>query len=314
VAISVGGAVGAGFGLIGRRPWAVLGWGVFAYLAFFLLSIVAIVVFGLSMFAAVPTLMTPGATPSPQDVVRLMGAIWPMFLIFTIGQLVIGAILQGAVYRSVLRPDDRAFFSIRIGVEEVVLFLLYLVFVVFMIVAYIAFVVAVIAAGFAGHAIGGIGGGLVTFLLVLASFMALLWVATRFALAGPMSFAERRVRFFGAWALSRGEGWRLFGLAWLIGLILFGLAILFYIVLLIVVLIVGVAGFASAAASAGGAQGLAQNPAALMAMWPMLALMFVIYLVFASAFIGGTQAIFLAPWAEAYRQLRGSPDVAATFS
>jgi hypothetical protein len=81
-----------------------------------------------------------------------------------------------------------------------------------------------------------------------------------------------------------------------------------------VVLIVGIAGVASMAAAAGGPQGLAQNPAALVAMWPMLVLMFLIYMVFASAFIGGSQAIVMAPWAEAYRQLRGSPDVAATFS
>jgi hypothetical protein len=30
--------------------------------------------------------------------------------------------------------------------------------------------------------------------------------------------------------------------------------------------------------------------------------------------IGCLQAIFGAPWAEVYRQLKGSPDVAATFN
>jgi hypothetical protein len=102
----------------------------------------------------------------------------------------------------------------------------------------------------------------------------------------------------------------MFGLAWLMGLIAVGMVIAYYILSLILsVVLIGV-GAASAGAMANGAQ----NPGALAAMWPMLALFFVVYLVFASAFIGAFQAVLQAPWAEAYRQLRGSPDVSATFS
>jgi uncharacterized BrkB/YihY/UPF0761 family membrane protein len=36
-------------------------------------------------------------------------------------------------------------------------------------------------------------------------------VLTRLSLAGPMTFAERRLRVFASWSLSKGVFWRLFG-------------------------------------------------------------------------------------------------------
>lgn len=312
MAISVGGAIGAGFNLVARRPMAVFAWGLLVNVGVFVLVALMIGVVGMSMFGAFAH-YTPGSPPSEAEAMQMLNAIWPIFLVLMVGSLFINAVVQAAVIRSVLRPEDRGFASIRIGVEEGVMVLLYLVYFLFFILAYIAFFIVVIACGILSKAVGGFLGGTLAFLITTASVFGLFWIGTRFALAGPMSFADRRVRFFAAWELTRGEGWRLYGLAWLIFLIALGMFIAYYIVSTIISLVVLGAGAVSLGALAG-APGSAQNPAALMAMWPVLLIWFLFTLALGSAFTGLISAVAQAPWAEAYRQLKGSPDVAATFS
>jgi hypothetical protein len=121
------------------------------------------------------------------------------------------------------------------------------------------------------------------------------------------------VRFFGSWELTRGNGWTLFGLAWLMVLVWIAVGFAYGIVSGVVNALSFGAALASVMASAGAAN-VAQNPALLLAAWPTLALAYIPVLLLQAAFNGVTQAIGQGPWADVYRQLKGSPDVAATFT
>ena len=311
MALSIGTAVGSGFNLIGRRPLAVIGWGFFVSLA----ALVFVVLLFVGAGAGTLTQLRPGGDPTAQAqaMARFFATIWPLFLLFIIGLLFVNAMVQGAVFRSVLQPDVRGFASIRLGAEEVQLFLLFLVFFVFAIVCEVASIVVIGIFSLVGRAIGGGGGVAITVLLCVAYLFALSWFVVRFSLAAPMTFSEKRVRFFGSWEATRGEGWRLYGMAWLLALIMLGCVIAYYILSLIVGLVFVGMGMAAVGGLAGGFQNLAQNPGAIGGAWPILLIYGLVSIVFGAAFTGGTQAILQAPFADAYRQLKG-PDAAATFS
>jgi hypothetical protein len=70
--------------------------------------------------------------------------------------------------------------------------------------------VALLAAAAAGTANESIT-VLIGDILTVGVFCAAVTVLTRLSLAGPMTFAERRLRVFASWSLSKGVFWRLFG-------------------------------------------------------------------------------------------------------
>jgi hypothetical protein len=137
-------------------------------------------------------------------------------------------------------------------------------------------------------------------------FVVVAVVGLRFAFVGPMMVDDGKFHLVESWRLSRGKVGSLF----LIALSLFGIALAGEMVLL--ALVFGV-GFASLSAIAGGLQNLPaffqQPPAALMSkLAPFLG-------VYMAAFIplsGCLVAIFGAPWASAYRDLK--PDLSEAFA
>jgi hypothetical protein len=314
MAISVSSAVGAAFGLIGRRPVSVVAWGFFAYFAVILLFGIGLAIVGLPVLTR---LVTNGTAFTPDEVAQLaltfFLTLWPALLIVIIGMLFVGAIVQGAVIRSILLPDQKAFASLRFGREEGALVLLFLVYIPVTMVVWLVSFAAIGGAVLLARAIHGFGGGFVAFLICVAYALALMWVLLRFSMAAPMTFAERRVRFFGSWTLTRGHGWDLFGLAWLMVLVWIAVGVAYGIVSGIVNALSFGAVLATVMASAG-ASNVANNPALLLAAWPTLALAYIPVLLLQAAFQGVTQAIGQGPWADVYRQLKGSPDVAATFT
>jgi hypothetical protein len=314
MAISVGSAVGAGFNVIGRRPLSVIAWGFFSYFALFLLFGIGLAIVGLPV---ITKLLSSGTAFTPADAAQMalvfLLALWPALMIVVVGMLFVAAIVQGAVIRSILQPDQTSFASLRFGREEGALVLLFLVYIPVTMVAWLVSFLVIGAAVLLARQIHGFGGGFVAFLICVAYALALMWVLLRFSLAAPMTFAERRVRFFGSWELTRGNGWTLFGLAWLMVLVWIAVGFAYGIVSGVVNALSFGAALASVMASVGAAN-VAQNPALLLAAWPTLALAYIPVLLLQAAFNGVTQAIGQGPWADVYRQLKGSPDVAATFT
>jgi hypothetical protein len=315
--ISVSSAVGAGFNVIGQRPLSVAAWGLFANLAAFALFALGFTIVGLPVLTR---LITSGAAPTPDQAAQMalgvLVALWPALLIVAIGMLFVSAVVQGAAIRSILQPDQRSYASMRFGRQEGALVLLFLLYIPLIWVVAVVSILAIGGAVAVARAIHGAGGGLVGFLLCLAYAMALMWVSLRFSLAAPMTFAEGRVRFFRSWELTRGQGGALFGLAWLMVLVWMAVFAAYTIVSSIVNALSFGAVMASVITAAGGAK-LANDPSALfpalLAAWPVLAVAYIPAFLLSAAFTGVTQAIAQGPWADVYRQLKGSPDVSAAF-
>lgn len=308
MAISVGEAIGAGFNLIGRRPVTVIAWGFFLVIAVIIIEVLAFLIFG------VQTATTAfGATPSPTLLMQAFEQSAGRTIFVFVLELPITAVITGAVMRAVLEPDHRGFASMRFGDQEGALVLLFLLYIpIWIAVTAVSVVVvgaSIVLGGLLGRFVGAFG-GFVSVVLIIAYALAFMWFALRFSMAAPMTFADRRVRFLSSWAVTRGEGWRLFGLAWLLVLIGIGLGLAF----LIVVLVLSALVFGVALGAAGGVQAFQNNPMAVIAtLGPLMILVLLVGIAVYGVVIGCVQAIFVAPWAEAYRQLRG-PDVAATFS
>jgi hypothetical protein len=227
-----------GFRLTRERPSAVLVWAL-AYLVFSLaLAIMIVNWFGptLARFQALQQSANPDLTAS----VALLGKLAPLYAIAIPLSIVFFATFICAVYRAILRPQDRGLAYFRIGGDEfrmmmlmVVLFLLAM-GALFATSIFIGLVVGVLAAVSNPTAGGALAG--------LIAFVATMWLFVRLSLAGPMTFAERRLVVFGSWSLTRGAFWPLCG-AYVLALAL-GVIILL-LMAVIASAIVGVAVFAT---------------------------------------------------------------------
>jgi hypothetical protein len=315
VAISIGSAVGSGFNLIGRRPVSVISWGFFIYLTIFVLLGIGVAIVGLPVLARLVSLngQRPAPTEAAQLVLQMFIALWPALLIVMIGSIFVSVMVQGAVFRSILEPDHKGFFSLRFGSAEGSLLLLLLLYIPIFVVVWLISAIIVGGLFLSAHYIHGLVGGLVAFLGCVAYGLAFMWIALRFSLAAPMTFAERRVRFLGSWALTKGEGWRLFGLAWLMVLVWFGVTLGYSIVSGIVNAVFTGGAMAAILASSSSSAGT-PDPGVLVSHWPILVLAYIPSFILGAAFNGIIQAIAQGPWADVYRQLKGSPEVASTFA
>src|SRR5580658_3700597 len=288
MAISVGTAVGAGFGLIGRRPLSVIAWGFFNYLATMVLIIVAFAVVGVPLLLRIVALRGEVQTDPTEAAL----------IVVMVGGLFINAVSMGAIFRSVLMPEDRGFASLRLSGREGALVLLQLLYIPIFIAVYIASLILIGALAFAGHQIGGAIGGLLIFIGCLAYLGGLIWLAVRFSMAAPMTFANSSVRFFSSWTVTKGEGGRLFGMALLLVLIVIGV----FVAYVIISSVIGGAFMAGAMSSImhdAGQGGGVPDPSALIARLPVLFLSFIPTLIMGAAFQGGMLASVQGPWAEA---------------
>jgi len=301
--IDVAKAAFAGFGVIGRNPAAVLVWGL-------LLAVCGILPFLLvmgsfmSIFAEFSAVDPGAAPPSPDAMMPMMSTMMllqPLLILLSIAQQ---AVLGGAVIRAVLEPENKSWFYLRFGAQELWLALVSIVFFVLVMVASMVISVVSIPLMVIGM-IGSPDNTAVAFLVImpflLAASLAFLWLTLRFSLAFPMTFAERQFRLFESWTLTRGAGGSLFAVA----LILIAMMMVLYVLLVVVI---GAVVLIGAGLASGGFDPAAieayfnQDPKALMtAVLPWI----VVGSVGGYTVAAAMMAVLLAPWAEAYRQLRG---------
>jgi len=315
--IDIGDAVGAGFGLIRRRPLAVLAWGVLPMAVF----LVVFLLFGGAVVAAIVNLARTsegGAEPPPQQVLALIGSMFGAILILILVMVVVGAMLRAAVFRAELEPDNASAAYLRLGGQELWVFLSVFVMglVIFAVQFALGIPIAIVAgvAAFSNIASGGeeaavgamasmIGLRIVGQILISAVGISL-WM--RLCLGPVMSFRERQFRLFESWAITKGHAWRMF----LVMLV----AVLAIIALDIVVVGIGVVGvIATVAANAHmtAEAFFSQAPAVWMgALAPAIVLVFVLGVLLT----GISTALIYAPVARMYRQLVPSADAAAAFA
>lgn len=302
-AIAVAEAVAEGFGLIRRRPGAVLIWGAVRTLyAIFSFGLVAPIF--IARFEDIIKRAGGGVT-TPPDLSSMM-ALQSANLLLSIAGGFVSAILSCAVFRAVLKPEEGRFAYLRLGAAEVFLFLLTfgvaILFILAMVVTVIPLAMVVVIASVV-HAAGvaatiAVVGG-------LSLLGLLIFVLIRLSVAGPMMVEDGRFHLTDAWAMTRGHAGELL----LVGILLFVMLILMEVVLGAFALAIGLAFLAQAAGSLAAVHSLfARPPAEVLAI--LAPGLIVIGLVSIPLF-GCLWAILAAPWARAYRDLVGAGSAAA---
>lgn len=300
--ISIGSAVGAGFQLIARKPLTVMTWGLVRVL--FVAGVFALyapVMLGMFADFAHNAQANAGAQPSQAQVAQMMShllVIQGAGLLVQIGGLFLTAMTACAVARAIIHPERGALAYLRLGPPEfffaVIAFAAGIVLVFALLVGMIPFAIAIaiLAAQKLWAAMAVVIG-----LCVLALFVALIYVLLRFVFVVPMMVDDGQFHLFDAWTLTKGRVGSLF----LIALALVAIAIGAEVLIGAFVVALGVA---AVGVAAGGFQNLqsfaALGPAVIMAR---LAPWLIVYAALAIPFTGCATAIFMAPWARAYRDV-----------
>lgn len=285
-----------GFRLAKRSPMTILVWAVFYIVVTAL--VIAVAGGAMGQFMQMATTMESGAEPSDAEMMAFMSAYFSMLGLILPISLVLGSVSYAAVNRAVVRPSESAFGYLRLGMDEVRVF----------VVSLVLSIVFGLGFGLAGGLIFGVLGamaammsdnaGLVALLMVVAGllFVALIiWIVVRLSLALPITVAERRIAIFDSWKLTKGHFWGLLGMAILAWVLCLVVQILLSIVLMPILFAVS-GGF--------------ENLAAIETMQPMeilqtMAPMAITILVFAAIVSALQLAIMYAPFASAYVGITG---------
>jgi hypothetical protein len=302
--ISVGAAVNEGFALIRRSPTTVLIWGL-AQIGLVALVFTALSPLYIAMFEAVRAgAGGAAALQSNPAIAQTQGLSY----LINIVELGFGAVMYCAGYRAVLHPERGQFAYLRLGMAELFVAALLiglniaLVIGIIIVAIVVGIVIAILAVMHLVPVAIAVGVAAALALLIGGVYLAL-----RFSLVGPMIVDDGKFHFEDAWALTRGHVLQLL----LVALVLFLIIIAAEIVIGIIVVAIGLGGLTVAAGGLANLPTFFQQPAptVIARLGPMLLVAAIIWIPIA----GSLNAILLAPWARAYRDLKPI-DVAATFS
>ena len=194
-----------GFRITRERPKVVLVWAVFAFLVS-ICSAVYLIAIGQDARAVIEA----SSAEQPADLAtfgKAMGDLLPMMVM----GLAVQCVMAGAVYRILLRPEEKGFAYLKLGMDEARLAALTFIYV---LLASVTMFVVVLAAALIAM-IASAAGQNVALLVAVATeifFLGLLfYVGVRLSLAPAITFAERRIALFDSWKLTHGQFWRLTG-------------------------------------------------------------------------------------------------------
>lgn len=235
-------------------------------------------------------------TPTPAQLLDALILASPI-LVFA---LTVMSVMAAAVYRLIFRHDDAHFAYLRLGADEFRLIGVTLIFVflaiglVFVVSMVIGVIVALISV-----AAPNVGAAL----QVPAAFLSLLIVAAiliRLSLAPVATFAERRIRIFESWQLTRGHFWPLLGA--------YALAICCFVaVALLAMLVFTMAAGAIVVATGGKLSDVSELVKPQGGLMGYLAVGVLASMVLSSFLSALYNAVIAAPGAVAYLQLHGAP-------
>ena len=207
-----------GFRLVRRNPIAVVGW-TLVYLVYTLATLFAAggMMRSMAVWMEQMEALEAGPPPSsPEALIPIMESYvaamshmaWAIPL-----SLVISAVLMAAIARAVLNPGAGGFGYMRLGMDEVRVFVVTLVIaILYCLAATIAFVAALVVGGIAIGFMHG-WGALVMLATVLAAIAFVIWLGVRWSLAVPITIDQQRFAFFDSFAATKGHFWPLLGMA-----------------------------------------------------------------------------------------------------
>lgn len=301
MAFSATDAAFEGFRLVRRNPLALVAW----TLLYAVLTLTAL--FSLSNMMGPLEAWTMQAEaldgvdqPSLDQVMEMMaglGAIMAQVAWLLPITMVVGAMLSAAVARGVLKPSRDAFGYLRLGMDE--LRVLVVTFVLGLIMCLCAFV-AMLAFGLLIGIVRAAGGGGVAVSVGIIGFLALvwffIWLSVRLSLAVPITVAEKRFAFFDSFALTKGRFWPLLGMA-----------VLAVVMVLLVQLLSSIVSMPIALASGmeSWSFGADQDSAAVIAALDVSNPWVIAHAVVEAIVSALTVGILYAPFAAAYRTIKG---------
>lgn len=218
MAFSATDAAFEGFRLVRRNPVALVGW-TLLYLVYTLATLFASggMMRSMSVWLEQVEALEAGPPPSsPEALLPIMDSYmaamshmaWAIPL-----SLVIGAVLMAAIARAVLTPGTGGFGYMRLGMDEVRVFVVTLVIaILYAIATAVAFVAALILGGIAISVLEG-WGALVMVLAILAAIAFMIWLGVRWSLAVPITIDQKKFAFFDSFAATKGRFWPLLGMA-----------------------------------------------------------------------------------------------------
>lgn len=294
---SIGTAIGEAFSLVRRRPLSVFVWGLLM-VAPVVASVALILPMMGELFAAIATDSVNQEEIHDAmmgDMMQVQGVSWLLNLV----QLFLTVIVYAAIMRAVVRPQETSFFSLRLGMDELRVFVVGLAIIVGFYLLLLIMVLLGVGIGFAVWGLGEPFNWLIIAALCIALMLAIWLGAARVSLIAPASVFYRSFAFEEGWKLGRGRTGALFGMM-----------LLTLLIILVTEMIVFGIGAAVMAVSAGGLDWariqadiaddrFAGLQALFVANWPWVTIGAVIV----SAFYGVLLALGIAPFASACRQL-----------
>ena len=295
-----------GFRIIRREPLTIAVWAVILLVVSAAVS--AVMLPALSGFTAG---IKPGGGTSPAQLAALGNLMW-MYLGALPIELVVLSVFTAAIYRAVLRPEDKALARLRFGGDELRLMALYLLLGLFFLAVFIGVdIVAALLAGGVIAATRSAGPGasvLIVMILFAAMIAAWAWLGVKFSFAAPMTFSQKRIRMFASWGATKGRFWPLLGCYLLAGV--------FVILVMLVDLVVsGVLAVGLSGGSLSRAATSMFRPNVSSAM-SLLSPIYVVRLIVGAAFGAVMWTVGFVPAASAYREIAGPKpqDQADTFA
>lgn len=295
--LNIGKTAFSGFGVIGRHPIAPIIWGVVA-LVLALGPMLLVLPTMLEFFAMGFRGATTGAQPDTAEMMRLQNQMNIVSPLSWIAGLLSYAVTTGAVFRAMLKPAEKSWFFMRVGMGEL---MLVAVSIVYFILLVVAFLVAALVVGIIGFAVAQASqnaGIIAAVVSGLAALGVLIWVGLRFSLAFAMSWDRKSFLLFESWKLTAGNGLALVLMA------LVNFIVCFVISGFIFGILIGFGAFA--ALGNGGFEALSgSNPEAFFTPERLMALLpWGIALVVLSTIVQAyLNVVMTAPYAEAYREL-----------
>ena len=294
----------AGFRVIHRKPGAVLIWALAYVVITLVMAALMVTLFGPQMAAFSQS--SSVASTDPHRMLALVGSMAGLAVIAVPIGVITQAVLYASIFRSVLRPADDGFGYLRIGGDELRLiglgFLQFFVFLGLYLGAWIAAIVVILIGGLTGKAAHMEWvSAVIAVIGVIGVFCAFIWAAVRLSLAAPMTFAIGKISIFGSWRVTRGKFWSLLGCF----LLTFIFGILIAILGGIIALCVG----AVISGDWTGMEMLASTPRAAMmhssifSLAKLMTAATLAQIVVSSLLSTVSRTVFLAPFAEAYREL-----------
>jgi hypothetical protein len=290
-----------GFRLTRERPLAVLVW---ALLRLLYAVIGGVVLTATGSIAVFTQLAAQPANQDPAQVQKTLGLIGqaaPAMLLLAAFGVVFYAVAYTAVLRAVLRPADRAFFYLRLSMDEVrqlglALFVAAVFFLYVMAIELISIILIALAKALGPAALP------VQILLVLGVLAAFVYPAVRLSLAPSLTFVDGRISLFRSFPLTKGQFWPLAGTYVLSLILAVVVAILGMVIFVLVVLALG-----SAEGGVASVPKVLQNllQAQTMSLGDMATPLGAAKLVFGAALNTLGYVIMFSPAVAAFRSITG---------